>query len=373
MGNRMSDSSDIKGLIRQQSRFNESVSRNFKDLQRGGLDGGDITPGSITPSNLIQAAAVNSVIYIGSLNAAPVFRQDNGFFSYDDTTHRLTLGANPILKAMASGDVPFVTTGGLLASDPAKLSFDDPNGIFKVNGAVRIGTATDAAAVGDLSAGLTGAARLFYLQASGRLSSFNAAGTEKIRISTSEDSFYNPGFSFGVGTQTPRRLVDISAPNNQLRLTNADNSIFADFSVDGSGFLSISPTGKQMKLAMGANGQQLLIGEETELTTIAAAATTDTTIQIPLNAVVYYVSVRVTVAIPTAATFTVTGTTSGTQFDVAGGVSTALNTTDLGTRNCPFKNGAAQTIRITPNINPATNAGRVRTTIYYYLPVAATS
>lgn len=121
------------------------------------------------------------------------------------------------------------------------------------------------------------------------------------------------------------------------------------------------------------NGQQINHGNVTELTTIAAAATTDTAIQIPTDAVVFGVSVRVTVVIPTAATFTVTGTTSGTQFDVAGGVNVAANTTDVGTRNCPYKNGAAQTIRITPNLTPAANTGRVRVTIHYYTITPATS
>lgn len=122
-----------------------------------------------------------------------------------------------------------------------------------------------------------------------------------------------------------------------------------------------------------ANGQTITHSNVTELTTIAAAATTDTAIQIPLDAVVFAVSVRVTVVIPTAATFTVTGATSGTQFDVAGGVSTAATTTDVGTRNCPYKNGAAQAIRITPNAVPAANSGRVRVTIHYYTITPATS
>jgi len=105
--------------------------------------------------------------------------------------------------------------------------------------------------------------------------------------------------------------------------------------------------------------------------TIAAAATTDTTIQIPVNAVVFAVSVRVTTAIPTAATFTVTGTTSGTTFNTAS-VSTALNSTDVGTLATPYKNGAAQTIRITPNLTPGDTTGRVRVTIHYYdITVAA--
>lgn len=120
------------------------------------------------------------------------------------------------------------------------------------------------------------------------------------------------------------------------------------------------------------NGQVFEIGYVTELTTIAAAATTDTAIQIPAQAVVFGVSTRVTVAIPTAATFTVTGATSGTTFNTAA-VSTAANSTDQGTAACPYKNGAAQAIRITPNASPATNVGRVRVTIHYYQITAPTS
>lgn len=122
-----------------------------------------------------------------------------------------------------------------------------------------------------------------------------------------------------------------------------------------------------------ANGQQLGLAYVTELTTIAAAATTDTAIQIPANAIVFAVSVRNTVAIPTAATYTVTGATSGTQFDVAGGVAVAANTTDVGTRNCPYKNGAAQAIRFTPDLTPANNNGRVRVTIWYFTSTPPTS
>ena len=115
----------------------------------------------------------------------------------------------------------------------------------------------------------------------------------------------------------------------------------------------------------GSNAQAWNIKTLTELTTIAAAATTDTAIQIPLNAVVFAVSVRVTTAIPTAATFTVIGTTTSTAFNTAA-VSTALNTTDVGTANTPYRNGAAQTIRITPNLTPVDTTGRVRVTIHYY-------
>ena len=128
-----------------------------------------------------------------------------------------------------------------------------------------------------------------------------------------------------------------------------------------------------VRIPGGTNGQYTNIRHLTELTTIAAAAFTDTAIQIPANAIVLSVSVRVTVVIPTAATFTVTGATSTTQFDTAGGVAAAATTTDAGTQNCPYKNGAAQAIRITPDLTPAANTGRVRVTISYIEITSATS
>ena len=68
------------------------------------------------------------------------------------------------------------------------------------------------------------------------------------------------------------------------------------------------------------------------------------------------VSVRVTVAIPTATSFTVTGSTSTTAFN-----------------NCPYNNGAAQTIRITPDQTPADNTGSIRVTIWYEDSIPPTS
>lgn len=121
------------------------------------------------------------------------------------------------------------------------------------------------------------------------------------------------------------------------------------------------------------NLQSTKIASLTELTTIAAAATTDTTIQIPANAIVLGVSVRVTTVIPTAAMFTVIGTTTSTAFQTGANVSTAADTTDVGTKACPYLNTAAQTIRFTPNAQPADNSGRVRVTIHYILITAPTS
>ena len=51
----------------------------------------------------------------------------------------------------------------------------------------------------------------------------------------------------------------------------------------------------------------------------------------------------------------------------------AVDTTNKGNLNCPYNNGAAQTIRITPDQTPADNSGRVRVTIWYEDSIPPTS
>lgn len=114
----------------------------------------------------------------------------------------------------------------------------------------------------------------------------------------------------------------------------------------------------------GSNGQSLNIKYLTELTTIAAAATTDTAIQMPAGAIILSVSVRVTVVIPTATNFTVGDSGSAARFSTAA-VSSAANSTDLGTKAGAYYNASALSVRITPDATPADNTGRVRVTIAY--------
>mgnify|MGYP001616199375 CR=1 FL=1 len=168
---------------------------------------------------------------------------------------------------------------------------------------------------------------------------------------------------------TPVLLPDGSSTVPSLAFTNETTlGIYRPsaglFSIMG-GNVGIGITTPDGQLSQGlANGQQISYKSLTELTTIAAAASTTTTIAIPANVIVKAVQVRVTVVIPTAATFTVIGNTSTTAFNTAA-VSTAANTTDKGNLNTPYNNGAAQTIRITPNLTPANNSGRVRVTVWY--------
>ena len=157
----------------------------------------------------------------------------------------------------------------------------------------------------------------------------------------------------------------------------ASSEIAGDYNIiltpKGTGKVGIGITNPDGQLSTGlANGQQISYKSLTELTTIAAAATTDTVIQIPANVIVKAVSVRVTVAIPTAATFTVTGAGSSTTFNTAA-VSVAVNSTNKGNLNCPYNNGAAQLVRITPSATPADTTGRVRVTIWYEDSIPPTS
>lgn len=113
----------------------------------------------------------------------------------------------------------------------------------------------------------------------------------------------------------------------------------------------------------GSNSQAVSVKSLTELTTIAAAATTDTVIQIPANAIAIGVSVRVTTVIPTAATFDVGIAGATTRYGT--GLAVAAGTTNPGTNDSLRFYAAGTAIRITPNLTPAANTGRVRVTIHY--------
>lgn len=112
------------------------------------------------------------------------------------------------------------------------------------------------------------------------------------------------------------------------------------------------------------NGQAAGVYTLTELLTIAAAATSTTTIQKPANSIIVGVSVRVTVALPITSTFTVGDSTLATRFSTAA-VSKAVNSTDKGTKAGAYYNATAEGIIITPDTVPSDATGRVRVTIHY--------
>lgn len=102
----------------------------------------------------------------------------------------------------------------------------------------------------------------------------------------------------------------------------------------------------------------------TELTTIAASATTTTAIQMPAGAIVLGVAVNVNTIIPTAATFTVGDAGSAARFNTAA-VTVAAASTDRGTKAGAYYNATAAGILITPNLTPGAATGKVQVTIYY--------
>ena len=245
--------------------------------------------------------------------------------------------------ASAAGSLAMQILGG--AAGTTSLLSLDKTGQLTTTANVRGGTGTTGSGfIGGGGFGITGRVVL-NSSADGQLTMLDWAGTSFGRI------------NFG-GTTSSFPAIKRSSAELQARL--ADDSAFTGVA---SSYISQAD----------ANGQVLKVQSLTELTTIAAAATTDTTINIPANAIVLGVSVRVTTVIPTAATFTVTGATSGTAFQTGASVSTAATTTDAGTKNCPFLNATAQAIRITPNAQPADNTGRVRVTIHYLAITPPTS
>jgi hypothetical protein len=183
------------------------------------------------------------------------------------------------------------------------------------------------------------------------------------------------------GSNDSALQISSAAQNWQIRRVNSTGALNINDVTNGdtvmsflpNGSIAISPNGttaltldsSQFLLkSTGSNGQSLNIKHLTELTTIAAAATTDTTILMPAGAIVLSVSVRVTVVIPTATNFTVGDSGSAARFSTAA-VSAAANSTDVGTKAGAYYNASALAVRITPDAPPAANTGRVRVTIAY--------
>lgn len=162
--------------------------------------------------------------------------------------------------------------------------------------------------------------------------------------------------------------VDYAAGDRRLYIQGeTGNSIsFGNGRIASSGSIGFQPVNL-------ANGQSINVESLTELTTIAAAATTDTAIQMPANAVILGVAVRTTVTIPTATSYSVGDSGSATRFNTAN-VGVAAGSTDRGTKAGAYYNAGALSVRLTMNGGtPADNSGRVRVTILYYTVTAPTS
>lgn len=254
-------------------------------------------------------------------------------------------GSGTVAVAGGSG-----TTNRLMkfnASDNAadSLLSDDGTNVLLTSGLFILGTADTSGVALKLSAGI-------------------------LEVREGDDSTYAAirSIQFQVAADQVYRWVGstllYSPSDGDLRLTNNAESVSTRLSIgSASGTLGVGDN---------ANGKFVNIKSLTELTTIAAAATTDTTIQIPANSLVIAVTVRVTTVIPTATTFDIGVAGATTRYGT--GVSTAANTTNSspGTTN-PTIYSAAIGIRFTPNLTPLADSGRVRTTIYFIDATAPTS
>ncbi|MFO1045205.1 MAG: hypothetical protein U0941_25800 [Planctomycetaceae bacterium] len=205
---------------------------------------------------------------------------------------------------------------------------------------------------------------------------------------------------FGLGSTSPLGKLESRSTSDPQFVGSYDASNYCKTTVASNGDSTIATVGTSGKLTLSpastlalnptgnltlnpttvckvvpnalANGQELVFDSATELVTVANAATSDTVFNLPANAVIYAVAVRVTVAIPTATSFTVTGATSGTVFSTTT-VSTTANSVDPGTAAGAHFNNTAQHVRITPNMTPANSNGRVRVTAFYYTVTPPTS
>lgn len=125
-------------------------------------------------------------------------------------------------------------------------------------------------------------------------------------------------------------------------------------------------------------GSSMTAAHATQEITIADAAYTDSTIDLPANSIIHAVVGRVTVAIPTASTFSVGDPSAGGRF--ANGISVAANTTFVALdHHAPdldppgIVQATAAKVRITPDATPAAATGKVRIVIYYTQFVPPTS
>lgn len=189
---------------------------------------------------------------------------------------------------------------------------------------------------------------------------------------TNAYGIFIPAITAGTNNYAIRAQVASAANRWNLYCDGtADNYLAGDLGIGTN-----DPTAKldvlgDVYIGTASNGTRLKIQSLTELTTIAAAAFTDTTIQIPAGAQVLAVTCRVTTAIPTATTFDVG--VSGATARYATGVSVAVNTTDKGTLDGHRYYAAATSIRITPSATPGANTGRLRVTIFYMDVTPSTS
>jgi hypothetical protein len=114
-------------------------------------------------------------------------------------------------------------------------------------------------------------------------------------------------------------------------------------------------------------------GWEEVVTIASGVATTDTATNIPGGVLLLGISTRVNVQPPNSATYTVTGATSGTGYNIGANNPTTVGTTDMGTKAGAIYTGAAQKVRLTMNANPTDTTGRIVVNVHYIQITAPSS
>jgi hypothetical protein len=198
---------------------------------------------------------------------------------------------------------------------------------------------------------------------------FSVGGSNRFRFNS--NFFTTGGLLIGGSAAVPNVIMD---PQGAGKFTVKDGGGGSTAMIQFGGTTAAFPAVSQTALSGGwqfdvrsaadTNGQACSISTLTELTTIAAAATTDTTILMPAASIILSVSVRVTVALNVTTNFTVGDAGSAARFSTAA-VSKAINSTDPGTKAGAYYNASATAVRITPDSTPGDTNGRVRVTIHY--------
>lgn len=183
-----------------------------------------------------------------------------------------------------------------------------------------------------------------FIFKSGGIESYNPSGAEL--WGTQADG------GTAVAVKAGSENVFSTAGSKLLRAMNGPSSHAFDVGFDG-----------QVDYCRVADGSLYRLARLSEEVTIAAAATTTSTIQIPAGCIVRAVSCRVTVAIPTATAFDIGISGATTRYGTA--LSVALGTEWHGMDNPGLYYNAATSILITPNGTPATDVGRLKIVIFY--------
>jgi hypothetical protein len=211
------------------------------------------------------------------------------------------------------------------------------------------------------------ASLLMDLQVGGT-SQFSVAKGGSVTVADAANFVVGTSTGTKIGTTTSQKISFWNAtPIVQPVNTVAIDTLLVDTGLRASGGTATFATDISR---VGANAQSTAIKQLTELTTIAAAADTDTTIQIPAGAILLGVTARVTVTITGTTTFDLGITGDTDKFGAA--VSSTAATTRVGSIT-PELNASAISVKITPNTTPSDNAGRVRITIHYIELAASTS